>query len=260
MTQLIDTIRFLEGHTADQQILHAREQLMLRLKELPEDSFEDRGITYYYLLRTSLHGEVHLENALLVDYLQKVITYFREQEKKYLQEVAKKQPELDRKIKIMQTKAYYKLMEKYFSSLEALYRKKDFNHAKEGAYREKMRYRKNNFRFTKSYLNYWTYVFLELTCDYGNSFLRWGLTTASVILLFGFTYWIVDHLQTGGMMISKNHAIYDYFYFSAVAFTTVGFGDITPITALQKFISAGEALTGYLMIGMFLNLLQKKLY
>lgn len=38
----------------------------------------------------------------------------------------------------------------------------------------------------------------------------------------------------------------DYFYYSAVTFTTVGFGDITPVGQL-RFVTAIEALTGLVL-------------
>ena len=38
----------------------------------------------------------------------------------------------------------------------------------------------------------------------------------------------------------------DYFYYSAVTYTTVGFGDITPVGQL-RFVSAIEALTGLVL-------------
>jgi hypothetical protein len=43
------------------------------------------------------------------------------------------------------------------------------------------------------------------------------------------------------------------FYFSAITITTVGFGDIVPITDGARFWVATEAILGIILIGLFLN-------
>jgi hypothetical protein len=42
-------------------------------------------------------------------------------------------------------------------------------------------------------------------------------------------------------------------YFSAMSITTVGFGDIVPLTSLSRFLVAFEAVTGVLLFGLFIN-------
>ncbi len=49
------------------------------------------------------------------------------------------------------------------------------------------------------------------------------------------------------------------FYFSSMTITTVGFGDIVPLTTLARLIVASEAILGIIIIGLFLNSIASKL-
>jgi hypothetical protein len=42
-------------------------------------------------------------------------------------------------------------------------------------------------------------------------------------------------------------------YFSAIVITTVGFGDIIPITNTARLLVALEAVLGIVLVGLFLN-------
>lgn len=42
--------------------------------------------------------------------------------------------------------------------------------------------------------------------------------------------------------------LWDAFYFSGVTFTTLGFGDITPVTRIWEILSIAEAITGFLVM------------
>lgn len=74
------------------------------------------------------------------------------------------------------------------------------------------------------------------------------------IWLFGLTYYLLHRFELGtlsGASIASGHYALDFFgciYFSAVAYTTLGLGDITPEGAL-RMITGVEALTGFMMIG-----------
>ncbi len=52
---------------------------------------------------------------------------------------------------------------------------------------------------------------------------------------------------------------FDYFYLSVVTLTTVGFGDIVAVSVLGKILVIFEAFFGFLMLGIFINMLQKRL-
>lgn len=256
---LTDAIKRLEGHIQNQKLEEAKELLLEKLKVIPSDSYEDRGIIYYYLLRTYLQGDIHLENALLVDYYDKMSLHFLQQEKHYREDLIKaKDSPLEKKVQTMQVKAFYKLVERYFSSLEILYSKKDFYDSQQRAFLEKMRYRKHYYRLRKEYVRYGGYTIMDMSSRYGTSFGRWLVTTIVVLVFFGLTYYILDAFQTG-LTMTHGGPLYDYFYFSLVTMMTVGYGDITPITGLQKLVVAFEVFGGYIMLGMLINLLSKKM-
>jgi hypothetical protein len=42
-------------------------------------------------------------------------------------------------------------------------------------------------------------------------------------------------------------------YFSATTITTVGFGDIIPLTGTARILTAIEAISGWILAGLFLN-------
>jgi hypothetical protein len=48
------------------------------------------------------------------------------------------------------------------------------------------------------------------------------------------------------------------FYFSAVTITTLGYGDIVPITNMARIIVAVESILGLVLIGLFLNSLSRE--
>jgi voltage-gated potassium channel Kch len=51
---------------------------------------------------------------------------------------------------------------------------------------------------------------------------------------------------------------YAQLYFSVVTIATVGYGDILPITLLQKAVVISEILIGYLMGGLLVAILAKR--
>jgi hypothetical protein len=65
----------------------------------------------------------------------------------------------------------------------------------------------------------------------------------------------VDNFLSGvkGNANSVSGSLGRMFYFSAIVITTVGFGDILPLTPLARALVAAEALLGIIMAGFFLN-------
>jgi len=229
----------------------------------PKKDYEQIGTLYYYLLRLSLHEHMSFETNTALDYYEKLLSNFSRREKTLFKEERKerRQRNLPIKIRAMQGKAFFKLMERYFSSLEIAYDEKDFVEARNRAYETKMDFRKKRYFFGRHYFDWFGYVFLDKSCRYGNSFLRWGMTGLTFVLFFGVLYSFLDFYQTGFQMVAAKSGfwLFNYFYFSIVTFTTLGFGDITPITGLQKLFVGAEVFSGYIMLGMFVNLIQKKL-
>lgn len=80
--------------------------------------------------------------------------------------------------------------------------------------------------------------------------LMFVLLTAHVIEIwfFGFGYFGLAHVSgTGQLMGRQLEGLPDYVYFSAVVYSTLGFGDIFPVGAV-RFLSGTEALTGFALL------------
>jgi hypothetical protein len=70
----------------------------------------------------------------------------------------------------------------------------------------------------------------------------------SQIWLFGIGYWLLAMWPaTGHVQGAQPLGLFDAVYLSAASFTTVGFGDLTPIGAL-RFMSGTESLIGFMLI------------
>jgi len=68
------------------------------------------------------------------------------------------------------------------------------------------------------------------------------------IWLFGFAVWVLMMWPASGALSGDDALhLFDAIYFSAVTFTTVGFGDLTPVGPI-RFVAGTEALTGFVLI------------
>lgn len=63
------------------------------------------------------------------------------------------------------------------------------------------------------------------------------------ILIFAAAYRGLHTLGLGELKGLDNHQLFSYFYYSAVVYTTLGFGDIIPLGPL-KILTAMEGLIG----------------
>jgi hypothetical protein len=74
------------------------------------------------------------------------------------------------------------------------------------------------------------------------------VTHVAEIWLFGLGYFLLARNPALGSLAGLPTAeLPDYVYFSAMTYTTVGFGDAVPIGAI-RFLAGMEALTGFVMI------------
>jgi len=74
------------------------------------------------------------------------------------------------------------------------------------------------------------------------------LTHIAEIWLFGTGYFVlVQHWGVGSLAGLPAPTLPDFVYFSAITYTTVGFGDAVPVGAI-RFLAGMEALTGFVMI------------
>jgi hypothetical protein len=69
------------------------------------------------------------------------------------------------------------------------------------------------------------------------------------IWCYGLAYWVLAKMPDTGFVHGEHgmDRVFDAIYFSAATFSTVGFGDLSPVGAL-RLLAGMEALTGLLLI------------
>jgi hypothetical protein len=68
------------------------------------------------------------------------------------------------------------------------------------------------------------------------------------VCIFGVTLWLLTRWpEVGALAGEAGGGFFDYLYFSAVTFSTVGFGEIWPVGAI-RILCAVEALAGFVLI------------
>jgi hypothetical protein len=93
-------------------------------------------------------------------------------------------------------------------------------------------------------------VDVEVLCASISAYLMLGL-------LWTVAYWLVDQL-TPGAFAFNGHAErqsirgFNAFYFSFVTLSTVGYGDITPVSKVARMLAAMEAMTGLLYVAVLI--------
>jgi hypothetical protein len=91
----------------------------------------------------------------------------------------------------------------------------------------------------------------EVLCASISAYLMLGLTWAMA-------YWLVDRLTPGGAFSFNTNAGprsisgFNGFYFSFITLSTVGYGDITPVSKLARWLAAMEAMTGLLYVAVLI--------
>src|SRR5713101_5285302 len=86
---------------------------------------------------------------------------------------------------------------------------------------------------------------LRWTCNYGQSLGLWALWVAGTIFIFAGIYAIFPGIVSG-------RGFFDAIYFSVTTFSTLGLGDVTPVSNIGKLIVMAETILGYLMGGLFI--------
>jgi hypothetical protein len=77
-------------------------------------------------------------------------------------------------------------------------------------------------------------------------------------LIWTLAYWLVDRLTPGGAFSYNTNAGprsingFDGFYFSFITLSTVGYGDITPVSRIARWLAAMEAMTGLLYVAVLI--------
>ena len=106
--------------------------------------------------------------------------------------------------------------------------------------------------------------FMDLTTGYGEKPMRVVSTMLADIVLAAILYGILGvryadaYLGFGQSNLNIGETIFNLLYFSTVVFTTVGFGDITPV-GFSKAVMMVQGLSGQILIAFFIVALYKKL-
>ena len=91
----------------------------------------------------------------------------------------------------------------------------------------------------------------EVLCASISAYLMLGL-------MWTMAYWLVDQLTPGGAFSFNTKAGprsingFNGFYFSFITLSTVGFGDITPVSRMARWLAAMEAMTGLLYVAVLI--------
>jgi hypothetical protein len=248
-----DAIRKIEERGDFNRYAEVKPVFEEQLKQLSKGDHTERGLCYYYLLVSYLKAQLVHETEEAIEYYEKMEAAFLTQEREYRAKLGK--------FASGEVQDFYHLMERCYNSLEFLYQHHDFKGRRDAAYQQKMRFRKDAFFFNKQWGRFLEYKFFEITCNYGSSLLRWAITTFAFTVLFATFYLLMDrNLTDSARMIPADGHWYDYFYFSIIVTTTVGLGDIAPLTLLGKVLVSLEAFMGFMMLGIFMGLVQKKFF
>src|SRR5215211_2261180 len=94
-------------------------------------------------------------------------------------------------------------------------------------------------------------VTVEVLCASIAAYLMLGL-------MWTVAYWLVDQLTPGGAFsFNTEHGVrsmngFNGFYFSFITLSTVGYGDITPVSRVARWLAAMEAMTGLLYVAVLI--------
>lgn len=107
---------------------------------------------------------------------------------------------------------------------------------------------------------FWAFLW-RVTCDYGRSMLRWALVSLVLALIFAGVYCAFgpDNIAFDVTKLEGNTPGFRaYLYYSIVTFTTLGFGDIVPLTDWARLAVGVEVILGYIMLGGLISIFANK--
>lgn len=110
----------------------------------------------------------------------------------------------------------------------------------------------------KGDLNYFPSLLMSVLCGYGEK--NYRIVLSALLTIFGFA---LLYMAANAVEYSTNPdyavRLSDYIYFSAITFTTVGFGDFLPrAVPLFRLMAATEAVMGVFLAGLFIFTLARK--
>ncbi len=88
--------------------------------------------------------------------------------------------------------------------------------------------------------------------NFNNNRAQLLIAYVAAIILFSVTFGVVDTFIDEKFLLENIHVV-DYFYFSVVTITTLGYGEILPGTWVAKLMVSALTLFGLYILGMFLT-------
>jgi len=247
-----EAIKYIERNYDYEQFSEVVEVFEGRLEELKQDDHTEKATCYYYLIRVLMMSHMVHETEEVRELYDKMNDSFKTQEDIYHDDPDRK---TDQEIA-----DFYHLVEKAYSSLENLYERKHFKEAQYRAYKRKMHFRMHSHKLYGRTWQWLEYKFYDLTSNFGISFLRWGITALVFGLFSAMAYFLTDiPLEMSERIVGEGGHWFDYIYFSIVTLTSLGFGDLVPYSLMAKIGVTLEAVFGFIMLGIFINLIQKRL-
>jgi hypothetical protein len=104
-----------------------------------------------------------------------------------------------------------------------------------------------------SRFNEFAYYVWWVTSDCGRSLTRWCVWISLVIVLFSWLY------SFTGINYGANRDWIAPLYYSVVTLSTLGYGDIAPVTPVARILAMIEVMIGYLMLGGLLSIFNNKM-
>jgi len=260
MLTLAEAIHIAEGYDVmNTRILDAEKTLLEGLPNIAEVDTEKKAEFYYYLLTLTLRRHITFENPLARSYFDRMTEHLKSTEERYIAEYKVEKDQHRRKILFTQMKAFYKIVERYYVTLETGYAQKGFLDAQERAYEQKLLFRMGSLLLRKRYGKWAFIAFFRATTNFGMSIGRLPIFLLIMIVVFGIFYALSDLMAPAHVMVPDTGHWFDYVYFSTITLTSLGYGDIVPITLLQKLIVSVEILVGYVILGLFIHFVSKRL-
>ena len=97
------------------------------------------------------------------------------------------------------------------------------------------------------------YLIWWVTSDCGRSVLRWSGWTAVIVVLYAMAYSLVE-VDYGAHPTALSAV-----YYSVVTLSTLGYGDVLPVSMEAQALAMSEALLGYVMLGGLISIFANKM-
>jgi len=257
---LTEAIHVAEGYDVQNtHILDAEKILQEGLPKIPEEDTEKKAEFFYYLLTLLLRRHITFENPLAHTYFDRMTEYLQETERRYRLAYRAEVDLHKKKLMYTQQKAFYKIVERYYVTLEIAYARKGFLDAQERAYEQKLLFRMGHLHLRGRYGKWLFLALFRTTTNFGLSIGRLPIFLLIMIVGFGILFALSDLMTPAHVMVPASGHWFDYVYFSTITLTSLGYGDIVPITFIQKLIVSVEILVGYVILGLFIHYISKRL-